>query len=208
MEAIKCVLTLPLSSPSLPFPPLPYPSCPFPFLSLPFFPSALDRPISSLLSVSHDLGASEEWLETSSMSSRSGIEDGMSIGSGRSDAEPKYCIALYDYSVSIIHAYTLYVYMCVLVYVYYTLRPSSPQAQRPDELTIRTDEELEVLEWDDGDGWSKGRNHSGKEGYFPQTYVRAVSPSSSPRSSSIQQIQDMMNSHLTGPLQELSTQVI
>ena len=82
-----------------------------------------------------------------------------------------------------------------------------PQAQRPDELSIRTDEELEVLEWDDGDGWSKGRNTSGQEGYFPQTYVRAVSPSSSPRSSSVQQIQQLMNSHLSGPLQDLGSEV-
>ena len=63
---------------------------------------ALDRP--SLLSVSHDLGASEEWLETSSMSSRTGMEDAMSIGSARSDTSPKHCIALYNYSVSI-HMY-------------------------------------------------------------------------------------------------------
>ena len=83
----------------------------------------------------------------------------------------------------------------------------SLQAQRPDELSIRTDEELEVLEWDDGDGWSKGRNHSGQEGYFPQTYVRAVSPSSSPRSSSVQQVQQLINSHLGGPLQELGSEV-
>ena len=81
------------------------------------------------------------------------------------------------------------------------------QAQRPDELSIKIDEELEVLEWDDGDGWSKGRNQSGLEGYFPQTYVRAVSPSSSPRSSSIQQVQLMINSHLTGPLQDLGSEV-
>jgi hypothetical protein len=59
--------------------------------------------MSSLLAVSRDLGASEEWLETSSMSSRSGIEDGMSIGSARSDHSPKHCVALYDYSVSTVH---------------------------------------------------------------------------------------------------------
>ena len=56
--------------------------------------------MSGLLSVSRDLGASEEWLETSSMSSRSGLEDGLSIGSGRSDIGPKHCVALYDYTVS------------------------------------------------------------------------------------------------------------
>ena len=55
--------------------------------------------MSSLLSVTQDLGASEEWLETSSMSSRSGFEDGMSIGSARSEAGPKHCVALYDYTV-------------------------------------------------------------------------------------------------------------
>lgn len=84
--------------------------------------------------------------------------------------------------------------------------PPSLQAQRPDELTITADEELEVLEWDDGDGWSKGRNQSRQEGYFPQNYVRAVSPTSSPPSTSLQQL---MNSHLssTGALQQLATQV-
>ena len=56
------------------------------------------------------------------------------------------------------------------------------QAQRPDELNITQDEELEVLEWDDGDGWCKGRNKSGKEGYFPQSYVQPSSRSSSPHS--------------------------
>jgi len=57
---------------------------------------------------------------------------------------------------------------------------SSLQAQRPDELDIREGEELEVLEWDDGDGWCKGRSLGGKEGYFPQTYVQAISRPSSP----------------------------
>jgi hypothetical protein len=77
-------------------------------------PASLDRPVSSLLSVTQDLGASEEWLETSSMSSRSGIEDGLSIGSTRSDPSPKYCIALYDYSVS--------GYVAVSVYLLYLVR--------------------------------------------------------------------------------------
>jgi hypothetical protein len=55
------------------------------------------------------------------------------------------------------------------------------QAQRSDELTIATDDELEVIEWDNGDGWCKGRNPtSGCEGYFPQSYVQAISRPSSP----------------------------
>ena len=104
--------------------------------------------------------------------------------------------------LSVLHQYTVHLF------------PLSPsllfphQAQRADELTIRTDEELEVMEWDDGDGWSKGRNQSGQEGYFPQTYVRAVSPSSSPRTS-VQHIHQLMNSHLdssAGPLQQLASQ--
>ena len=96
-----------------------------------------------------------------------------------------------------------------LISLPFPLPSPSPQAQRPDELSIRTDEELEVIEWDDGDGWSKGRNHGGQEGYFPQTYIRAVSPSSSPRSS-VQQVQQMMNTRLSnciGPLQQLASQV-
>ncbi len=58
------------------------------------------------------------------------------------------------------------------------------QAQRHDELSIVEDEELEILEWDDGDGWCKGRNKAGNEGFLPQSYVQArtngVSRSSSP----------------------------
>ena len=54
------------------------------------------------------------------------------------------------------------------------------QAQREDELEVAPEEVLEVLEWDDGDGWCKGRNKAGKEGYFPQSYVQPSSRSSSP----------------------------
>ena len=54
------------------------------------------------------------------------------------------------------------------------------QAQREDELEVAPEEILEVLEWDDGDGWCKGRNKAGKEGYFPQSYVQPSSRSSSP----------------------------
>ena len=62
---------------------------------------------------------------------------------------------------------------------------SFPQAQRPDELDIHTDEELDVIEWDDGDGWCKGRNKLSKEGYFPQSYVQAASgPATPPKTSS------------------------
>ena len=57
----------------------------------------------------------------------------------------------------------------------------SIKAQRDDELNIHTDEELDVLEWDDGDGWCKGRNKSGKEGFFPQSYVQEISLPSSPQ---------------------------
>ncbi|CAI8017127.1 F-BAR and double SH3 domains protein 2 [Geodia barretti] len=116
-------------------------------------PSAYSWGPASVQSAVGDSGprSSEEWLETSSHEF-SLVEDGMSIGSARSEAGPKHCVALYDYT-----------------------------AQRPDELSIKTDEELE-------------------------TYVRAVSPSSSPRSSSIQQVQLMINSHLTGPLQDLGSE--
>ena len=54
------------------------------------------------------------------------------------------------------------------------------QAQREDELDVAPEEILEVLEWDDGDGWCKGRNKAGKEGYFPQSYVQPSSRSASP----------------------------
>ena len=42
------------------------------------------------------------------------------------------------------------------------------------------EEVLEILEWDDGDGWCKGKNKLGREGYFPQSYVQPSSRSSSP----------------------------
>ena len=70
-----------------------------PRLPLPLLPLT-ESHLSGLLAVSRDFGASEEWLDTSSMSSKSGIEDGMSIGSARSDHSPKHCVALYDYTVS------------------------------------------------------------------------------------------------------------
>ncbi len=54
------------------------------------------------------------------------------------------------------------------------------QAVRPDELDIQVDEELEVLDWDDGDGWCKGKNRAGLEGFFPRSYVQPSSRSSSP----------------------------
>lgn len=59
-----------------------------------------------------------------------------------------------------------------------SLSLSYNKAQRSDELDITTDEELDVMEWDDGDGWCKGRNKTGTEGYFPQSYVQALTTSS------------------------------
>ena len=64
-------------------------------------------------------------------------------------------------------------------YTYYSSLPLL-QAQREDEIDVAPEEVLEVLEWDDGDGWCKGRNKAGKEGYFPQSYVQPSSRSSSP----------------------------
>ena len=95
----------------------------------------------------------------------------------------------------IVHVRVLYVFsamnsvheLVLFVHFYSFLVPPPPppllllQAQRPDELGIRVDEELEVLEWDDGDGWCKGRNGDGVEGYFPQSYVQPSSRSSSPQ---------------------------
>lgn len=71
--------------------------------------------------------------------------------------------------------------MFLLVVSSFTLIPSLiPQAVRPDELDIHTDEELEVMDWDDGDGWCRGKNKDGAEGYFPRSYVQPSSRSSSP----------------------------
>ena len=52
-----------------------------------------------------------------------------------------------------------------------------------DELEIVENDSLEVLEWDDGDGWCKGRDKSGREGYFPQSYVQPASRPASPGAS-------------------------
>ncbi|XP_065886224.1 F-BAR and double SH3 domains protein 2-like isoform X3 [Dysidea avara] len=74
--------------------------------------------------------------------------DQLSMASVTSSLSPKFCVALYDY-----------------------------KARAADELDITTSEKLEVTEWDDGDGWCKGRNKYGKEGYFPQSYVSAMEES-------------------------------
>ena len=57
------------------------------------------------------------------------------------------------------------------------------QAQHPDELSIVEGEELEVLEWDDGDGWCKGKNAGSQSGYLPQSYVQPISRPTSPSAS-------------------------
>ena len=68
----------------------------------------------------------------------------------------------------------------------YFLLFSFAQSQRDDELDISQEEVLEVLEWDNGDGWCKGSNKWGKEGFFPQSYVQpSSSPSSSPNATPI-----------------------
>ena len=60
------------------------------------------------------------------------------------------------------------------------------------------EEVLEVLEWDDGDGWCKGKNKLGKEGYFPQSYVQPSSRSSSPPTA---QQQDSVSTITSGDTQ-------
>ena len=62
----------------------------------------------------------------------------------------------------------------------YFLLLSFAQSQREDELDISQEEILEVLEWDNGDGWCKGRNKLGKEGFVPQSYVQLSSIPLSP----------------------------
>lgn len=55
---------------------------------------------------------------------------------------------------------------CIALYNY--------EATDSDELSITEGEELEILE-KDGDGWCKGRNKTGKVGYFPESYVEVGS---------------------------------
>lgn len=116
-------------------------------------PSSITYGRVSQLSLPFSVGSSQDFdVETSSVSSAQlGADDTASMGSGISDPQLKYCTVLYSYS-----------------------------AQREDELAIVEGEELEELEWDDGDGWCKGRNKSGQEGYFPQSYVQPTSRPSSP----------------------------
>ncbi len=78
-----------------------------------------------------------------------------------------------------IHICTLYYFLSFSLFSL-SLSLSLSQAQRQDELDILSDEELEILEWDDGDGWSKGRNKQGQEGYFPRGYVKPISRPNSP----------------------------
>ena len=62
------------------------------------------------------------------MSSRSGFEDALSIGSTRSDNSPKHCVALYDYTVSgtctcdcmymYMYICEWYMYICDCMYMY------------------------------------------------------------------------------------------
>ncbi|XP_072171194.1 F-BAR and double SH3 domains protein 2-like [Diadema setosum] len=58
-------------------------------------------------------------------------------------------------------------------------------AQRDDELTIRENDVLELIEESEGDGWVKARNQRGEMGYVPENYIEVekqrLSFSSSPR---------------------------
>ncbi|KAH9523344.1 F-BAR and double SH3 domains protein 2, partial [Bulinus truncatus] len=57
-------------------------------------------------------------------------------------AYPIYCKALYDFSAS-----------------------------NYDEMTIKAEEDLELIADGDGEGWVKAKNSLGQEGYIPETYV-------------------------------------
>ncbi|XP_076071244.1 F-BAR and double SH3 domains protein 2-like isoform X2 [Mytilus galloprovincialis] len=45
------------------------------------------------------------------------------------------------------------------------------QASNGDELDMVENEQLEIISSGEGDGWVKGRNHEGREGYIPENYV-------------------------------------
>ncbi|GIY04618.1 protein nervous wreck [Caerostris darwini] len=59
----------------------------------------------------------------------------------------------------------------------------SYEATNTDELSFVEQEELELINEGDGDGWVMARNYRGEEGYIPQNYVEVVEPQASESSS-------------------------
>ena len=75
-----------------------------------------------------------------------------STGSSQSTVTPKLCTALYSYTVrdrAHTHARTR---TCTLLHL-----SLPPQARHSDELNITEGEVLDVIDWDDGEGWTKVR---------------------------------------------------
>ncbi|GFX66224.1 protein nervous wreck [Trichonephila clavipes] len=56
----------------------------------------------------------------------------------------------------------------------YCQTPFSSFATNSDELSFVEQEELELINEGDGDGWVMARNYRGEEGYIPQNYVEVV----------------------------------
>ncbi|GBM92086.1 F-BAR and double SH3 domains protein 2 [Araneus ventricosus] len=59
----------------------------------------------------------------------------------------------------------------------------SYEATNSDELSFVEQEELELINEGDGDGWVMARNYRGEEGYIPQNYVEIVEPQAAESSS-------------------------
>lgn len=59
-------------------------------------------------------------------------------------------------------------------------------ASASDELSLRLDDRIEIIEKDElyGDGWWKGTNDNGQSGIFPKDYVYVAHREDSPHSSS------------------------
>ncbi|KAL6307047.1 hypothetical protein BKA93DRAFT_770292 [Sparassis latifolia] len=97
----------------------------------------------------------------------------------------------------------------------YALHDFVPEHE--DEIAFKVGERIEVIEKDDefGDGWWKGRNTSGADGLFPQSYTSQKPPSTSsipsPERRSAPPSNDMLSQSMLGapelqPLQEETDQ--
>ncbi|KAK0047821.1 F-BAR and double SH3 domains protein 2-like isoform X3 [Biomphalaria pfeifferi] len=101
-----------------------------------------------------------------------------SAGGNRSGrAYPIYCKALYDFVAS---------------------------ASNYDEMTIKAEEDLELIADGDGEGWVKAKNSLGQEGYIPETYVDLGGLSTAPTPLAVEAL-NAINTSMNSPAQNSYT---
>ncbi|XP_013095541.2 F-BAR and double SH3 domains protein 2-like isoform X3 [Biomphalaria glabrata] len=99
-----------------------------------------------------------------------------SAGGNRSGrAYPIYCKALYDFVAS-----------------------------NYDEMTIKAEEDLELIADGDGEGWVKAKNSLGQEGYIPETYVDLGGLSTAPTPLGVEAL-NAINTSMNSPAQNSYT---